>query len=95
MVQFIGLWMRLQIELFNSKFTQPEFFQNQTRGSHAEKKNQIELIQDQASAVHSVASTMYSTHIPPKWDSINLFVPLCILDSFREPPPGGLAKNIN
>jgi hypothetical protein len=77
MVQFIGLWMRLQIELFNSKFTQPKFFQNQTKGSHAERKNQIEPIQDQASAVHSVASTMYSTHIPPKWDSIKLFVPLC------------------
>jgi hypothetical protein len=36
------------------------------KGSHAERKNQIELIQDRARAVHSEASTMYSTHIPPK-----------------------------
>jgi hypothetical protein len=65
------------------------------KGISCWEETQIELIQDQASAVQSEASTMYSTHIPPKWDSMKLFVPLCVLDGFREPAHGALAKNIN
>jgi hypothetical protein len=78
--------------LHNQNSSNKNLSQNQTRD--AERKNQIELLQDQASAVQgwiwSFNSVQYKQS--QKWNSITLLVPLCVLDIFRQPAHGALAK---